>query len=256
MLPLHSLPESSLSFLKSLKYCISCETLLCSTVLSHVSPLLCRTSLRWGLWGSYLVPALGSRIQQSTLGLRWRPLGCPPGSDKTGREGLLGAVCESSEQRELPIWPVHLYLLGLRPQAPPNTLLRLGKMSPFVGWQGIPSASFGPRSCLSQVWSFVCQWITSLKLFSATSPLWTSATPLVCLLLDTFPFYLLLFNPTIGFSLSSLCDHSILGKYVQAYVPVFIQSLEIVGVGWEHPEWEKQLLAYGGLSHAQWRRKR
>lgn len=183
-------------------------------------------------------------------------LGCPPGSDKTGREGLLGAVCESSEQRELPIWPVHLYFLGLRPQAPPNTLLRLGKMSPFVGWQGIPSASFGSRSCLSQVWSFVCQWITSLKLFSATSPLWTSATPLVCLLLDTFPFYLLLFDPTIGFSLPSLCDHSILGKYVQAHVPVFIQSLEIVGVGWEHPEWEKQLLAYGGLSHGQWRRKR
>lgn len=68
-----------------------------------------------------------------------------------------GAVCESSEQRELPSRPVHLYLLGLRPQAPPNTLLRLGKMSPFVGWQGIPSTSFGPRSCLSQVWSFVYQ---------------------------------------------------------------------------------------------------
>lgn len=35
--------------------------------------------------------------------------------------------------------------------------------------------------------------------------LWTSATPLVCLVLVTFPFHLLLFDPTIGFSLPPLC---------------------------------------------------
>lgn len=50
----------------------------------------------------------------------------------------------------------------------------------------------------------MCQWIASLKLFSATCPLWTSDAPLGCLLLDTFPFYLLLFDPTIGFSLPPL----------------------------------------------------
>lgn len=65
-------------------------------------------------------------------------------------------------------------------------------MSPFVGWQGIPLAS------LSQV------RMASLKLLSATCPLCTSGTLLVCLVLDTFPSYLLLSDPTIG-SVCHLC---------------------------------------------------
>lgn len=91
-------------------------------------------------------------------------------------------------------------------------------MSPFVGWQGIPSAS------LSQV------RIASLKLLTAPCPLCASGALLVCLVLDTLPSYLSLSDPTIGFGLPPLCDHSFFSMHAQACLLMFTQNVEVVGV--------------------------
>lgn len=52
---------------------------------------------------------------------------------------------------------------------------------------------------------------------------------LTCLALGMLPFSLLLFDPTIGFSLPSLRDCSISSAHAQAHVFMFTQKLRNCG---------------------------
>lgn len=162
MLLLHGLSKSFFSPL-NLKTCISYETncFVPPTPVSHALPQLCRTP---NMGSQRVLPGPCSGKQDTSehtwaeVKTNWLPL---PGRSKPGREGQLGSVCESGEQREL---PQDLFSLSsapagaLSPSSSPCSAQTGELKSSSVGWLGIPLASSDPDSCSSQVWGSVWHW--------------------------------------------------------------------------------------------------